>query len=209
MPNQSDNIIFSTAYFPPINYFKLLINAKEVFIEQHENFVKQTYRNRCKILAANGEMSLIVPIEKDSGNKIKIRDVKIDYATNWQKQHLKSIESAYRNSPFYEFYIDDFIPLFEKRHKFLFDFNLEITLKLFEEFDIDKKLNFNKEFEKEPNNYIDYRNKIHPKKQSKELELLTETSYYQTFNDKFSFFPNLSSIDLLFNLGPEATLYLD
>ena len=209
MSSNFSKIILSTAYFPPISYIKLIDNADVVFIEQHENFVKQTYRNRCKILAANGEMSLIVPVEKNSGNKINIRDVKIDYVTNWQKQHLKSIESAYRNSPFYEFYIDDFIRIFEKKHKFLFDFNFEIIIKLFEDFDIEKELNFNKSFEKEPVNLIDYRNKIHPKKIFSELAKFTEKSYYQVFDDRFSFSPNLSSIDLLFNLGPEAVLYFE
>jgi len=202
-------IILSTSYFPPISYMSLITKTNEIFIEQHENFIKQTYRNRCKILAANGVVSLIVPVEKNSGSKINIRDVKIDYATTWQKQHLKTIESAYSNSPFYEFYIDDFIPLFLKKTKFLFDFNLQIITKLFEEFEIEKQIKFNNEFEKTPQNIIDYRNKIHPKKQFHELQKLTEQPYYQTFSNKFTFIPNLSSLDILFNLGPEATLYFD
>jgi len=203
------NFIFSTAYFPPISYFKLLDKANVTFIERHENFVKQTYRNRCKILAANGVISLIVPVEKNSGNKINICDVKIDYATNWQKQHLKSIESAYRNSPFYEFYIDDFITIFNKKNKFLFDFNLEITYKLLDFFDIEKQIKFNNDFEKTPKNLIDYRNKIHPKKQYLELKKETEHPYYQVFSNKFSFHSDLSSMDLLFNLGTESFLYLN
>ena len=202
------DIILSSAYFPPISYLKLLDDANNVFIEQHENFVKQTYRNRCKILAANGEMSLIVPVEKNSGSKINIKDVKIDYATNWQKQHLKSIESAYRNSPFYEFYIDDFIVIFNKKHKLLFDFNLEITYKLLDFFEIETQIKFNTDFENKTKSLIDYRNKIHPKKQYRELIELTKTPYYQVFDNKFSYCKDLSSIDLLFNLGTEASLYI-
>ncbi len=202
------NIILSSAYFPSVSYFKLINNANDIFIEQHENFIKQTYRNRCKILAANGQMNLVVPIIKNSGKKINVKDVKIDYDTNWQKQHFKSIESAYRNSPFYEFYIDDFIAIFNKKHKFLFELNLELIYKLLEFFEIEKQLKFNNEYEKTPKGLIDFRNKIHPKKQYQELMEITKKPYYQVFDNKYPFFQDLSSIDLLFNLGTEASLYL-
>jgi len=202
------NIILSSAYFPSVSYFKLINNANDIFIEQHENFIKQTYRNRCKILAANGQMNLVVPIIKNSGKKINVKDVKIDYDTDWQKQHFKSIESAYRNSPFYEFYIDDFIAIFNKKHKFLFELNLELIYKLLEFFEIEKQLKFNNEYEKTPKGLIDFRNKIHPKKQYQELMEITKKPYYQVFDNKYPFFQDLSSIDLLFNLGTEASLYL-
>jgi len=200
--------LLSTAYLPPISWFKIMLNAPEVFIEQHENYIKQTYRNRCHIIAANGVMSLSIPIVKTSGKKIKITDVKIDYATNWQKQHLKSIESAYRNSPFYEYLIDDLLPFYEKKHKFLFDFNFQIINTLLEIFEIKKEIKLTTGFVELAENNFDYRNQIKPKQQPPKISQLANKPYYQVFNEKFPFQTDLSIIDLFFNLGPESYGYL-
>ena len=208
MIEQDSKTILSTAYMPPISWFKLMLNAKEVFIEQHENYIKQSYRNRCHILAANGVMSLSIPVVKQSNIKIKITDVKIDYATSWQKQHLKSIESAYRNSPFYEYLIDDLLPFYEKKYKFLFDFNFQIINILLEMLEVKKEIQFTNGFIEPASNNFDFRNQIKPKKQSEKITQLANKSYYQVFNEKHPFQADLSIIDLLFNLGSESYGYL-
>lgn len=117
--------LLSTAYFPPIQYISKIKNSDNTIIEQWENFGKQSYRNRCIILTANGTMPLVVPVEK-ANSKTLIKDLKITYATNWQKNHFKSIESAYKNSPYYDYYIDELMPFFEDKELFLFDYNTKI-----------------------------------------------------------------------------------
>ena len=208
MSINNSKTLLSTAYLPPISWFKIMLNADESLIEQHENFIKQTYRNRCNILAANGVMSLSIPVVKASSKKIKITDVKIDYATAWQKQHLKSIESAYRNSPFYEYLIDDILPFYEKKHKFLFDFNLQIIYTILEILELKKEIKLSKDFIEPTNDNFDYRNRIKPKKQSEKVSQLANKKYYQVFNEKHPFQADLSIIDLLFNLGSESYGYL-
>ena len=185
-----------------------MLNADEALIEQHENFIKQTYRNRCNILAANGLISLSIPLVKISGEKIKIADVKIDYATGWQKQHIKSIESAYRNSPFYEYLIDDLLPFYEKKHKFLFELNLQIISTILEMLEIKKEIKFTANFIEPNKSNLDFRNQIKPKKQAEKITQLANEKYYQVFNEKHPFHADLSIIDLLFNLGSESYGYL-
>ncbi len=207
MPEFSQ-IIISTAYFPPVQYFAALLKYENVLIEKHENYLKQTYRNRCEILSPNGKQTLSIPIIKKSGTKQLISDVKIDYKNNWQLQHLKSLQTAYLSSPFYEFYIDAFMPFFEKKYTFLFDFNLEIIFTLLSELQIEKNLNFTEKYIKQ---YLsgDYRNLIHPKKNTSET--FTEykpKKYTQVFFDKFDFIPDLSILDLLFNEGPPSISFL-
>ena len=205
---QLSKTILSTAYLPPISWFKIMLNAKEPIIEQHENFIKQTYRNRCNILAANGVISLSIPVIKASGKKTKITDVQIDYVMDWQKQHLKSIESAYRNSPFYEYLIDDLTPYYEKKHKFLFDFNFQIINTILEILEKKKEIKFTDDFVEPSKNSLDFRNQIKPKKQADKITQLADKKYYQVFNEKHLFQPDLSIIDLLFNLGSESCGYL-
>ena len=117
--------LLTTAYFPPIAYFSCLKKAEVTYIEQYENFGKQSYRNRCEIMTANGVIALTVPVAK-ANSKTLIKDLKIVYPTPWQKLHFRGIESAYKNSPYYEYYIDDLMPFFEKQETYLFDHNLAI-----------------------------------------------------------------------------------
>ncbi|NOZ34062.1 MAG: WbqC family protein [Chlorobi bacterium] len=196
--------IFSAAYFPPIGYFSELINSETVIIEKYENYIKQTYRNRCEILSPGGKQTLSIPIVKKSGQKQFIKDVKIDYKNNWQSLHLKSLKTAYLSSPFFEFYIDAFLPFFEKKYTFLLDYNIEILHKLLSESEIDKKLTFTEEYKKEYS-FPDFRNLIHPKKNSPKFIF---KKYTQVFFDRFDFVPNLSILDLLFNEGPSAVSFI-
>lgn len=100
-------LLLNTAYFPPIQYFSKIKEHEQFCIEQYENYGKQSYRNRCRIQFANGIMPLVVPVKKKDGQKFLTKEAQIDYSCKWQKLHFKSIESAYKNSPFYDYYTED------------------------------------------------------------------------------------------------------
>jgi hypothetical protein len=200
------SILLSTACFPPISYVKSILNSDKIYIEQFENYIKQSYRNRYIICAANGLMSLSIPVTLATNKKILIKDVQIDYDTNWQKQHFKSIESAYRSAPFYEYLIDDFKTLFNAKYNFLIDYNLLTINTILNILEIDKKIELTNDFEKLTIDKIDLRNEIHPKKENEALK--PSKKYPQVFESKFGFQKDLSCLDLLFNLGSESYSYL-
>ena len=198
------NHLFSSYYFAPISYYSELIQNATIYQDIHENFVKQTYRNRCYILSSNGVQSLTIPIV--NGNKKKpIKDVQISYDENWQKIHWKSIEAAYRNSPYFEFYEDHFHPFYqEKKPYFLIDFNELLEQKIINLLDLSVTI-------KKTTAYIDnqliendYRTSFAPKIKSYFLF----KKYIQVFEDRNKFAANLSIFDLLCNEGPNATYYL-
>ncbi len=201
------NVLLSTSYFPPISYLKAIINAKSVSIEQHENFVKKTYRNRCRIYSANGVINLTVPVEEATRRKVPVRDVRIDYSTNWQKQHLKSIESAYKSSPFYEYLIDDFDFVFNKRCIFLFDLNNLILERIAELLEASFNVKMTESFEVSPVAVQNYRDVLQAKKEN-ENPFISIKEYHQVFIEKYGFQKDLSVLDLFFNLGGEAYSYL-
>jgi len=204
----NNETILSTAYLAPIQYYTKLLLYDEVYIEVHENFIKQTYRNRCKIYAANGELSLSIPIKKDRA-KVKTKDIIVDYDTNWRKMHWKSIESAYKSSPFFEFYQDDFAPLYEKKYKYLVDLNTELQNIILGHLDI--QVHFIPTVEYLHNDELmldDFRESIHPKNNYDDENFRME-HYTQVFQEKHGFIPNLSIIDLLFNEGPNAAELLE
>jgi hypothetical protein len=202
---QHSGILLSTAYFASIRYFSKLVNYPEILIEQHENFIKQTYRNRTIILGANGPISLIVPVEKGREKKIKIKDLRISYNEEWQRNHWRTIFSAYNSSPFFEYYAEDLEPFFLKKHDFLFDFNQQITETLLEILEIQGELTYTEDFEKKPETFLNFREAFSPKTHRiADDPNFTAKSYTQVFADKFGFVPDLSILDLLFNEGPSA-----
>ncbi len=202
---QHNGILLSTAYFAPIKYFSKLAIYPEVFIEQHENFIKQTYRNRTVILGANGPVSLIVPVVKGREQKIKIKDLRISYDEEWQRTHWRTIFSAYNSSPFFEYYADDLEPLFRKKVTFLFDLNQQINETLLEILEIQIVPHLTKDFDKAPETFLNYREKISPKAHRNVVDPhFTAHEYTQVFSEKFGFIPDLSILDLLFNEGPSA-----
>lgn len=195
-------MLLSTAYLPPIIYFQKIARSKAVFIEAHEHFIKQTYRNRSHILGANGVQALVVPLVHEQ-NKTIIAHKRIAYAQNWQHQHWKSIESAYRNSPYFIYYEAEFRPYFEKKYDRLLDYNTAILRPLLKLLQIDCEISFTNDYFKESAN--DYRNAFSPKTQA----AIGFPPYTQVFSEKHLFQPNLSIIDLLFNLGPASREYLE
>ncbi|MCX7953989.1 MAG: WbqC family protein [Bacteroidales bacterium] len=200
----NSSILFAS-YFPPISYFIVIKNSSKVIIEANETFQRQTIRNRCFILSANGIQKLIVPVTHPLNKKIK--DIEINYKTNWVNNHINAIKSAYGKSPYFLFYSDIFFKILLKKPKFLFDLNIEILFKILEILNLQKEIIFSEHFIKpDCNNINDYRLSFSKKNMP---FINTEfKKYIQTFSDRFNFIQDLSIIDLLFNCGKESILYL-
>lgn len=197
--------IFPLFYLPPTGYFsKLLENKNNLFIENAEHFEKQSYRNRATIHSPNGKLDLIVPVIKGSKNHTKVKDVKISYDFNWQRLHLLSLQTSYRSSAYFEFYEDDLMPFYEKRWEFLFDYNEELLNLLSRFLKLNIGYDYTNEFEREHPEDLDFRNSIHPKRSAHN----NVSTYFQVFEERNGFIPNLSIVDLLFNQGPQSNKYL-
>lgn len=202
-------ILLSSAYLPPVQYFAHLQSAEQVWIEQYDHYQKQTYRNRCVIAAPDGPLSLTVPIEKPNTQKAFMRDIRISDHGNWRHLHWNAIESAYNHTPFFEYYKDDFRPFYEKKFDFLVDYNEQLCQLVCQLIDIDTSFQRTESYITEPSNtIIDLRDAIHPKKEVMDDASFSAVPYYQVFQERLGFLPNLSIIDLLFNMGPEAILVL-
>ena len=191
-------IIIHPTYFPNIFSFKTIINSTNILFEVNDHYVKQTLRNRTSIHAANGKLNLSVPVKFSSTKKERYKDIKICYDSNWQKIHLKSIESAYKNSPFYDFFEDYFINFYNKKEKFLVDLNFSSIRLIFEI--LEKKLNcsFTNEYLEKYVDLTDYRTLLTNKNFNEKVNF---KNYTQVFQEKNGFIENLSSIDLIFNKG--------
>lgn len=198
--------IFPLFYLPPVSYFSAL-NAHnyEFILEKEEHFPKQTYRNRAKIYSPNGALDLFLPVIKGSKYHTKVKDVKISYDFKWQRLHWLSLESCYRNSAYFEYYEDELAVFYNKKFEFLFDYNLEILQWIFKQLKKPADFNFTTAYVKEIATENDYRLKLH----FKEPELITPAKpYFQVFEDRMGFMPNMSIVDLLFNQGPQTKNYL-
>lgn len=197
--NKMNTVLLSTAYLPNISYLSQVLKHDIVVLEKYENFVKQTYRNRCEILTSNGKLSLSIPLVKQAEKEL-ISGKKISYAEDWQKQHWRAITSAYKNSPYFEFFEDEFKPFYENQFEFLFDYNTQLLQTILHILRIKKQIEFTREFELNPTGCNDVRT-LSDLNNSFDFNA---KSYYQVFADKKGFTPNLSCLDALFNVGLET-----
>jgi hypothetical protein len=197
------SILIHPSYFPSISHYIAMANAEAVTLEMEDNFQKQTNRNRMYIYSPNGIQLLNIPIKHSKNAHQKIQDVKLETAFDWQKQHFKSLESAYRTSPFFEYFEDDLMPIFTKKHTFLMDLNLQTMELVSKCLGMDFNPQKTTEYFHEVPYHEDFRHLINGKKDTTQLE-----SYTQVFEEKHGFLNNLSILDLLFNEGRYAKDYL-
>ncbi len=199
--------LLSSAYCAPVQWYQKLNRYDAVVVEQYDNFLKQTYRNRCIIATANGAQTLTIPVEKGDTDKCLMRDVRISDHGNWRRLHWNALATAYGDSPFFDYYVDDLRPFYEQRFEFLFDFNMLLTKKLCELLDISPHISVSEEYIKNPVDTDDFRDAIHPKHPLPDAAF-SPLPYYQVYAQRHGFIPNLSVLDLLFNMGNEAVFYL-
>lgn len=212
-------MLLTSAYFPPISYFAAIAEdfalsgdgakPSTVHIEACENYQKQSYRNRCVILGANGRERLNVPIVHEGGINIPIREVKVDYSTPWLRQTEHAIKSAYGMSAYFDYYKDELFSILDSRPETLWELNLEIIDFFLRKTGIEAKLIPTSVFVPKGSSQRDYREIIHPKRQNSILEDLgIKKPYFQVFSEKYGFVSDLSIMDLLFNEGPDSILFL-
>jgi len=197
------NILIHPTYFPSISHFVAMVKANSVTFEMEDNFQKQTNRNRMYIYSPNGIQLLNIPIKHSKEIHQKTKDVRLETAFDWQKQHFKSLEAAYRTSPFFEYYEDAIAPIFTKKHTFLMDLNFE-TIEIVKKclgltFEANKTIEY---FHEVPS-FDDYRILANGKKDNSNFD-----EYTQVFEEKHGYINNLSILDLLFNEGRYALEYL-
>ncbi|MCU0325238.1 MAG: WbqC family protein [Spirosomaceae bacterium] len=192
-------IVTDLHFLPSLEYFSLLISSESIILEANENYIKQSYRNRCYILGANKIEPLIIPVQKDK-SKMPIRDVKIDYSEQWIKIYWRTVEAAYKKAPFFEYYADYFKDILDKKPIFLWDLNFELLSICLKFLKVSLPISLTEKYEK---NYvdgiIDCRNLISPKIDFKINEFYRPVSYTQNFGNDFV--ANLSILDLLFCKG--------
>ena len=220
------DVLLSTTYFGPVQWYQKLYRAEHVLIEQWEHFEKQSYRNRCLIATTQGIQALTVPVERGNAQSSKlkaqtIKDIRISDHGNWRHLHWNALQSAYGESPFFDYYQDDIRPFFEERWTYLIEFNEAIRAKMCELLDIQPRVSYTQSWRGEcggrseitssaeyaGDTLHDFRSSIHPKHPGAD-EAFEPRPYYQVYRQKHGFLPNLSILDLLFNMGPEAIFYL-
>jgi hypothetical protein len=197
-------ILLSTAYLPPVEYFTHIKNYEELFIEREENYLKQSYRNRCYILSADGPQLLTIPVYTGSLHKTPVKDIRIDYSKRWQQIHSGALKSSYNSSPYFQFYFDTIERIIQSNYKFLLDLNMELLVAILRMLKTEIKISYTIEFEPVAGNNGDFRYTISPKRNS----IYNAKEYLQVFRGANGFVPGLSIVDLIFNMGPEAISYI-
>ncbi len=204
--------LLQTTYFGPVQWYQKLYRYDRCLIEQYDSYQKQTYRNRCVIATANGLQALTVPVEHTPLSPLT-KDLRISDHNQWRKTHWNALQSAYSESPFFEYYADDIRPFFERKYEFLIDFNEAIRQKICELIDIHPQVEYTTEYVKptvnsqQPTAFSDFREVIHAKHPQPDADFKPK-AYWQVFQHRYGFQPNLSILDLLFCMGPESIFYL-
>lgn len=202
--------LLQTTYFGPVQWYQKLHRYDCCYIEQHDSYQKQTYRNRCVIATANGLQALTVPVEHEACNKqeaSKTKDLRISDHNQWRRVHWNALQSAYSESPFFDYYADDIHPFFEKKYTFLLDFNEAIRQTVCALIDIHPNVVYSSAFMVQGPASKDFRDVIHAKHPQHDDDF-TPKPYWQVFQHRYGFQPNLSVLDLLFCMGPESIFYL-
>jgi WbqC-like protein family len=197
------NALLTTAYWPNLHYFYYVFNSDVVLVEQFENYQKQSYRNRTSILTANGILNLSIPVKKNATKEFT-KNIEICYKENWPVKHWRAITSAYKNSPYFDYFEEELSNFYASDFEFLLDYNLKQMQCIFKLLKVKKEIVLTSEFEKSPIDVIDVRNTIHPKvdfENDAHVSDILGKPYYQTFESKFEFQPNLSILDLILNKG--------
>ncbi len=197
--------VLTSAYLPPLSYLSVIAAAHEVFIEVHETYPRQSYRNRCQILGPNGRQNLIIPVKRPEGNHTKIKDIWLVEQDRWRLNHWRSIEAAYRSAPFFTYYADELKHVLFGQNQLLIHLNHSLLRILLGHFSIYTPVSFTSHFEKIPDGIVDIRHTIHPKQPT---ILISQPEYTQVFADKENFETDLSAIDVLFNQGPASPDFL-
>ena len=208
--------LLQTTYFGPVQWYQKLKRYDHCVIEQYDSYQKQTYRNRCVIATANGLQALTVPVDHSplTIDHVQCKDLRISDHNQWRRVHWNALQSAYSESPFFEYYADDIRPFFEQKYEFLIDFNEAIRQKMCELLDIETSVSYSSGFmvqgsgfKVHGSGFRDFREVIHAKHPQDDPEFQPR-SYWQVFQHRYGFQPNLSILDLLFCMGPEAVFYL-
>jgi hypothetical protein len=205
-----ETIYLSSTYLGPVAYYAMMYRYGRVRMERQDHYLKQTYRNRCVIAAADGPLALTIPTEKADEAKCLMRDVRISDHGHWRHVHWNALVAAYRHSPFFEYYADDFRPFYERKIEFLWDFNEGLRQTVCDLLDLHPQVQGTEEFRTEFGPHeLDAREWFHPKRTADSaLPGYHAVPYYQVFQQKFGFQPGMSVVDLLFNMGPEGLLVL-
>ena len=202
-------VILSSAYLAPIEYYTKLLAYDTAYIERYDHYMKQTFRNRCVIASAGGALALTIPTEKSDEGKCLMKDIRISDHGNWRHVHWNAFVAGYKHSPFFDYYADEFWGFFERKYTFLFDFNMELCQWVCEQIDMQPRLVPTSDYLTAPEGMDDFRERIHPKHPYAETDPdFVPAVYYQVFDQKQGFIPNLSIADLLFNMGPESLIVL-
>jgi hypothetical protein len=200
--------LLATSYLPPVEYFALMMHHGGATIEIQETYPKQTYRNRCHIATAGGLLALTVPVVKTNGNRTRTDEAAVSYHLPWNRTHWRSLEGAYNTSPYFLYYRDALEPLYNVHYDRLIDLNTRFLETMLDILKIQVPISYSLSYAPQEPTGTDFRFDIHPKKKTCLCPESEFPRYTQVFDQQWGFLPNLSIVDLLFNLGPDAHSYL-